>query len=390
MNNKRNFGKNQQASTRRGFIKSSATGMSAFWMGLGSLSGLANANNDSTSDKKLGIALVGLGGYSGGQLAPALQQTQHCYLAGIVTGTPAKEKVWQDKYGVPVENTYNYKNFDAITDNKAIDIVYVVLPNSMHAEYTIRAAQAGKHVISEKPMAVSVAECQQMIDATNKAGVKLGIGYRLHYDPFNLEMMRLGQKKIYGKVSGVEAEFRFKMNDLSQWRAHKELAGGGPLMDLGIYCIQGCIYTLGELPTSISARDTTIDKKAWTSVEGSLDVTMKFASGAVTHFKTSYEKEYTGKLIATAEKGEFGLMPAFIYNGLKGYTPEGPLQIQGLNQQAAQMDAFALNVMNNTKILVPGEMGMRDMFIIEKAYESMRKGGTEVSLAGIPQVQQLV
>ena len=107
---------------------------------------------------KLGVALVGLGSYSSSELAPALLETKNCYLAGIVTGTPAKEKMWSEKYNIPQKNIYNYQNFDNVASNPDIDIVYVVLPVSMHKEYTIRAAKAGKHVISEKPMAISSAD----------------------------------------------------------------------------------------------------------------------------------------------------------------------------------------------------------------------------------------
>lgn len=374
--------------TKREFIRNSTLGLSMAGLGMLSLgiSPLSGFAAGKSANKKLGVALVGLGNYAGGQLAPALLETQHCYLAGIVTGTKAKEKIWQQKYNVPVKNTYNYENFDAIADNKDIDIVYVVLPNSMHAEYSIRAARAGKHVICEKPMGISVSECQQMIDACKKAGVKLGVGYRLHYDPYNLEMMRLGQRQTYGAVKNIAAEFRFKMDDLSQWRAQKELAGGGPLMDLGVYCIQGAIYTLGELPVSVSARDTTQDKDAWKSVEGSLEWTMKFKSGAVANCKSSYEVDYFGELTASAAKGKFGLSPAYVYRNLKGNTPDGPMNFKPVNQQALQMDAFASNVLSDTEILVPGEMGMRDLFVIEKIYESIKNGGREIALDGIPEI----
>ncbi|HKK81339.1 MAG TPA: Gfo/Idh/MocA family oxidoreductase [Prolixibacteraceae bacterium] len=130
----------------------------------------------STKNKKPGVALVGLGRYSTGQLAPALQETQYCRLSGIVTGTPSKEDEWMKKYDIPKENVYNYDNFDSIADNDDIDIIYVVLPNSMHAEYSIRAAKAGKHVICEKPMATSVKDAEDMIRACNDNNVKLSYG----------------------------------------------------------------------------------------------------------------------------------------------------------------------------------------------------------------------
>src|SRR5688572_1698261 len=207
---------------------------------------------------KLGIALVGLGDYATGQLAPALQQTEHCWLAGIVTGTSSKAEAWKEKYTIPEKNIYNYNNYDTIKDNPDINIIYVVLPNSMHAEYTIRAAKAGKHVICEKPMATSVEDCEKMIAACKEAGKKLSIGYRLHFDPFNEQMMILGQNRAYGDMN-IESSFSFILDDPKRWRTQKELAGGGPLMDLGIYCLQGCIYTFGELPTSLWAKNITKD-----------------------------------------------------------------------------------------------------------------------------------
>src|SRR5574339_394569 len=194
---------------------------------------------------KLGIALVGLGGYAGGQLAPALQQTENCYLAGIVTGTPSKIPVWKEKYNIPDKNVYNYENFDSIKDNPDIDIVYVVLPNNMHAEYTIRAAKAGKHVICEKPMALSVQDCDKMIKACRDAGKSLSIGYRLHFEPYNLEMVRLGTKKVYGNIKKITAGFGFMIGDHNQWKLKKDMAGGGTMQDLGIYCVQGICYTSG-------------------------------------------------------------------------------------------------------------------------------------------------
>lgn len=160
--------------SRRNFNSTLAKGVAATTV-LSSMS-MACAMGSSAQKKKLGYALVGLGSYSEFQLAPALKDAQHCYLAGIVTGTPEKEQIWMDKYDIPKKNVYNYENFDDIANNPDIDIVYVVLPNSMHAEFCIRAAKAGKHVVCEKPMAMNVTECNAMIEACENAGVKLGVG----------------------------------------------------------------------------------------------------------------------------------------------------------------------------------------------------------------------
>jgi predicted dehydrogenase len=332
--------------------------------------------------KKLGVALVGLGGYSSGQLAPALQETEHCYLAGIVTGTPEKEKTWSEKYNIPEKNIYKYSNFDRIAENTDIDIVYVVLPNSMHAEFSIRAAEAGKHVICEKPMATTTEDCRKIIDACKKARKKLSIGYRLHFEPHNLKMMELGQQKKFGNIKTVSGGHAFVLRDPNAWRIDKKLAGGGPLMDLGVYSVQSCIYTLGEMPVRVSAKNTTKNTGFFKEVEGSLEWEMEFASGAKGICKTSYEESYNFQK-AEAQKGVFELQPAYSYRGISGKTPDGPMNLPSVNQQAIQMDAFALAVKQDKESIVPGEMGMRDVYIMEKIYEASQTGKT-IELKDIP------
>jgi predicted dehydrogenase len=323
---------------------------------------------------KLGIALVGLGGYAGGQLAPALQQTEHCYLAGIVTGTPSKIPVWKEKYGIPDKNVYNYDNYDSIKDNPDIDIIYVVLPNSMHAEYTIRAAQAGKHAICEKPMALSVADCDKMIAASKKAGKLLSIGYRLHFDPYNLEMVRLSKEKTYGEIKKMIAAFSF-VAQKGIWRLDKKLAGGGPLMDLGVYCLQGVMYTTGMEPVAITAQSPPVaDTEKFLGVEETLSFQMEMPNGLIAECRTSYS-ENANFLRAETDKGWFELKPAYSYSGLRRTTSDGKIiEYPKLSQQAKQMDAFALSIKNNQPSIVPGEMGRRDLKIIEAIYEAMRTG----------------
>jgi predicted dehydrogenase len=324
-------------------------------------------------DGKLGIALVGLGGYATGQLAPALLQTEHCYLAGIVTGTPSKAQKWKEKYNIPEKNIYNYGNFDNIKDNPDIDIVYVVLPNNMHSEYSIRAAQAGKHVTCEKPMAITVEDCDKMIAACKKAGKMLSIGYRLHFDPYNLEMARLGTKKVFGEIKKLSAGFGFNAQK-GIWRLDKKIAGGGPLMDLGIYCLQGVCYTSGLEPVAVTAQSSPIsDKEKFINIEETLSFQMEMPNGLIAECKTSYT-DSMNYLKAEAEEGFFELQPAFNYGGLKGKTSRGLIEYQPMSQQAKQMDEFALAIKNNRPNIVPGEMGRRDVQIITAIYEAMNTG----------------
>ena len=324
-------------------------------------------------EKKLGVALVGLGNYSSGQLAPALLETQHCYLAGIVTGTPAKASEWKKKYKIPEANIYNYSNFDDIKNNAEIDIVYVVLPNAMHAEYIIRAAAAGKHVICEKPLAVTVEECDSMIAACKKAGKMLSIGYRLHFDPYNLEMKRLGTEKVFGPIKKMSAGFG-QPSTKGEWRLNKALAGGGPLMDLGIYCFQGVCYTTGQLPVAVTAQQNPVsDPTKFIGIEETLNWQMEMQDGTIALCKTSYTEVYNF-LRADAENGWFELSPAYNYSGIQGTTSTGKIEFPKIFQQANQMDDFAMAVKENRPSPVPGEMGRRDLIIIEAIYEAMKTG----------------
>jgi predicted dehydrogenase len=326
-----------------------------------------------STQKTLGVALVGLGKYSEQQLGPALKETTLCTLKGIVTGTPEKAKKWKEKYSIPDKNIYTYETFDSIKDNPEIDIVYVVLPNSMHAEYTIRAAKAGKHVICEKPMAVTVKECEEMIAACQSAGKLLSIGYRLHFDPYNLAMVEYSKQKTFGAVKKVIADDGLDIEP-NVWRLDRERAGGGPLMDVGIYCVQGAIYTIGANPISVTAQEgKKTDMKRFKEVEQSLTWQMEFPGGVIAECRTSYAEELN-LLRAEAENGWFQLDPAYEYKGLKGETSNGKFDFPKTNQQALQMDDFASCVLNNKKSKVPGEMGLRDVKILQAIYEAARTG----------------
>jgi len=330
--------------------------------------------NKNKREGKLAIALVGLGNYATTQLAPALLRTEHCYLAGIVTGTPSKAEEWKKKYLIPEKNIYNYGNFDSIKDNPDIDIVYVVLPNNMHPEYTIRAAQAGKHVICEKPMAISVEECDKMIAACKKAGKLLSVGYRLHFDPYNLEMIRLAKEKVYGDLVNLRSAFSIT-TEKGIWRLDKKMAGGGPMMDVGIYCLQAVCYMTGMEPIAVTAQTFPVsDRSKFIDVEETVNFQMEMPNGIIGECRASYSEEDCF-LRADSERGWFELRPSFYYVDNAGITSDNKtIKYSGFSQQAKQMDAFALSIKNKTPGIVPGEMGRRDLKIIEAVYEAMQTG----------------
>jgi len=359
---------------RRTFLGQLATGAGALSFASTSL---AKGSFLEPPAKKLGIALVGLGYYSTYKLAPALLETQYGELRGIVTGTPSKIDKWQKDYNIPDKNVYNYENFDEIADNSDIDVIYIVLPNGMHAEYTIRAAQAGKHVICEKPMANTVSECEEMIQACKDAGKQLAIGYRLHYEPHTREVMRLGQEQVFGPIKMIESGFGFRIGDPTQWRLDKELAGGGPLMDVGVYVIQGARYVTGEEPIAITAQTIKTDPVKFDEVEETALWQMEFPSGAIANCSTTYAAN-TERLRVNCESGWFELSPAYSYGPIKGRTSQEVFSFPHINHQAAHMDGVCWSILNDEPNIVPGEEGLRDLKVLDAIYRAIDSGRREL------------
>lgn len=338
--------------------------------------------------KKLNVAICGLGTYAD-LIAKGLEKAEYCTLAGVVTGTPAKANAWKAKYNIPDKNIYNYTNFDELKNNKDIDLVYIALPNGMHKEFTIRSARAGKHVVTEKPMAISPQECREMIKACKDAGVQLAVGYRLHYEPTHAEIKRLGQDKVFGQVRFIETGLGYKtydttkpttaaidFNDHSAWRLNKKLSGGGPLMDLGIYCIQMCRYTLGEEPIAVTAQFGTInDAKRFEQTEESISWQMHFPSGTVANCTTSVGY-YIDRFYATADEGNFELSPALSYGPYKGKTSKEEIKFAPINQQQAQLDGISSVILQGKPLPnhITGEEGLKDMLVITAIYEAAMSG----------------
>jgi glucose-fructose oxidoreductase len=334
-------------------------------------------------NRPLGYAIVGLGSYGLGVIIPQFANCTHSRLAAVVSGDAAKAQRVATEHGLPARSVYSYANFDTIRDNPDVDIVYVCLPNSMHAEYTIRAAQAGKHVMCEKPMAVSVAECEAMIAACKKANRKLMIGYRCHFEPFNLEAMRLARTGAAGKIRYVRTEHGFTQGSPSAWRLKRALAGGGSLMDMGVYSLQAARYMTGEEPIAVTAREST-DRRdpRFTEVEDMIEWTLEFPSGAIAGCQSMYSANQN-HILLMGDKGRIELEPATRYDGNHMWLgrdgrehevtpPPGPAK----TQFAGQLDHLAQCVRNGREPIVSGEEGLRDMRIVEAIYRSAREGRT--------------
>jgi predicted dehydrogenase len=352
--------------TRRDFAKLGTLTLAA---------GFAPLLHAQPSAKKTGYAVIGLGRIAG-HFMPGARNTTNSQITALVSGHRDKADRIAAEYGIPSSSIYNYENFDEIAHNPAVDAVYVALPNSMHAEYTIRAAKAGKHVLCEKPMSTNVADAEAMIAACKAANVKLMIAYRCHYEPTNLRAVKLIRDGALGQVQAIESSFGFNMGP-NEWRTNKKLAGGGPLFDVGIYCLNACRYLTGEEPEHIAAFASTIDHDGrFSEVEENVSWTMKFPSGIVASCNTTYGAPMEGYYRVHGAKGWLEVDQAFVYEGLRlradfsGTQLDEPNPARDPSQFQAEAEHFSHCVQNNLEPQSPGEEGLRDMGYITQIYRS--------------------
>ncbi len=324
----------------------------------------------------LRVAIMGLGSY-GTRVADAMQSCKMAKLTGVISGTPSKIKNWQSKYNVPEKNCYNYENFDNIKNNPDIDAVYIITPNGLHHDQAIRVASAGKHVICEKPMAVNAKEGQEMVDACKKANVKLLVGYRMHFEPNTLEIIRMRKNGEFGKVLFFQGLSGFRIGDPKQWRLNKQLAGGGAMMDIGIYSINGSRYMIGEEPVWVTAQETKTDyEKFKEGVDETILFQLGFPGGAVASCLSTYTMNNLDRFFLNGEKGFGELQPATGYGPIKGRTNKGELTHPHSTHQTIQMDEMAGIILQGKQPIVPvdGEEGVKDMKIIDAIFLAAKTG----------------
>lgn len=357
---------------RRTFIKEIALGTSGVLL---SQNAFPNIIVNRTKDK-IGVALLGLGYYSKHLLAPALQLTRHCELKGIVTGTPSKVAEWQTEYGIADKNVYSYDSLDEIANNPDIDVVYVVVPPFRHKEFTVRLANLGKHVWCEKPMAMTEAECQVMIDECQKNKVQLTIGYRMQHEPNTRELIRMGKEQVFGGVKFVTANAGFR-SSWKGWEDHWKMEkskGGGALYDMGVYSLNAARYATSEEPVAVMAQELTDEPMRFSRADETTMFQLEFPSGALANCMTSLGMNIN-ELTVNAEKGWYRLEPFQSYSGVKGRTSKGTLiDLYIENQQATQMDNDALAIMNGTAVRVPGIEGLKDIRVVDAIHQSVKQG----------------
>ena len=337
-------------------------------------------------DQRIGFALVGLGKLTVDELLPAFAQSRLCKPVALVSGDREKAGRIARQYGIPEKGLYSYKDFDRIAENPDVQVIYIVLPNSMHKEYTLRAAKAGKHVLCEKPMAVNAAEAEEMVQACANAKVKLMVAYRQQYEPNNRIIRTMIADKTFGRIKLFDGVITQNQDGstregINQWRHKKALAGGGALPDIGLYCLNGVRYLTGEEPEEVfGTMNSTPGDTRFKEVEENFVWQMRFPSGLIASCQTAYGA-YTNKYFRfSAENGWFGMDPAYKYNGnkLMVASADGNVEnratpaIAEVNQFAAEMDHMADCVRNKKAPMSPGEEGLQDHRIMDALYESAR------------------
>jgi predicted dehydrogenase len=379
--------------TRRGFLRTAGGSLIAAPLVGAGVAGVTGAPVEAqvpdiklpaVGQKKARWALVGLGSLAINQVMPAFAKAEKSQLTAFVSGRREKANTLAQRYGVDQKHIYSYDNFDTIANDPEIDIVYIILPNSMHAEYTIRALKAGKHVLCEKPMANTPKDCEAMIAAAKAANKKLAIGYRLRHEPFNQTMIKMARDREFDSIRHISCEAGFSIGDPKQWRLRKPMAGGGSMMDIGIYALNAARYLSGEEPVEVQAMNyTTPNDPRFVEVEESTVFQLRFPSGLLANC-TSHYGAGMNRFRVFAAKGSFELQPALSYAGLRmqvyrgGVIEERNLPVR--DHFASEMDHFSECVLMGTDPLTPGEEGLKDMRIITAIYESAAGGGKTVKL----------
>jgi len=386
--------------TRRAYIKASGSGLAAILATSIAPSFVYGAHH--APQKKLGLAIIGLGGYATNNIAPEIASTSNVRIAGVVTGHPdTKGKAWSEQYGFDKDAIYTYDTIEKIANDDRIDLVHIALPNSMHAEFAIKAAKAGKHVMVEKPMATSSKDCQAMIEAAKKAGVLLGVNYRLHWEPHHVKATELLASGAVGDLTNGNYEFSWgyyngltgpNKDKIKKWLLDPVMTGGGALFDTGVYPIQAACYLTGKEPVSVRGFAATRHPEIFPEgVEETMSYELMFDDGFQALCRASYSHSFH-ECSTVGPNGKIEIMPGergsvFGQSGRGNANPKllfhnnKEIVLPQTLQQADLLEAFATAIQaGETSFKTPGEMGLRDIRIAEAVYKSACKDGRSVTL----------
>jgi glucose-fructose oxidoreductase len=382
--------------SRRSFLKTAAFAAPAI-VGMNSL-----VRAQSAREGKLGIALCGLGGFSKQSIAPELPSAQNVYFAGAITGNAAKGREWAAQYGFPEKNIFSYADMAKLAEAKDIAIVHVVTPNSLHAEHSIAAAKAGKHVMCEKPMATTVEQCEAMIAAAKAADVSLGVNYRLHWEPHHVKAVEALRNGAVGDLSNGNYEFSWgyaaglsdprRAATIKKWLLDPKMAGGGAMFDTGVYGVQAACMMTGKSPVAVRGMPTTRHRELFPQgVEETMSFELIFDDGFQALCRASYSNNFH-QCTTLGHKGMVEVLPGVPTGSVYGQSAGGKpnekrlvvnkkeIEAKNTLQLGVMLDAFARSITDKTSFLCPGEMGLRDIRIIEAIYASAKRGGARVEL----------
>lgn len=323
-------------------------------------------------------AVVGLGEISQEAVLPGFSHAENSKLVAFVSSDPEKQKELGRKYGV--SRMVSYDGYEELLRSGEIDAVYIALPNHLHAEYTVRAARAGVHVLCEKPMAVTEDECLMMTEECKNAGVKLMIAYRLHFEQSNLDSIRIAQSGVLGELRLFHSLFSQEVKHMEDVRLKYDVAqGGGPIYDMGIYCINAARYLLRDEPYEVVATAASSDDPRFAKVPEAVSVTMQFPKDRLATFTASFGAASNSVYNVTGTKGSLQLDPAY------GYTEEvkQKLTVEGHksertfskhDQFAAELIYFSDCILADKEPEPSGEEGLADVQIIRAIHESLSTG----------------
>lgn len=336
-------------------------------------------------EERVGFAVVALGRLSLEQILPAFSESKKAKVVALVSGSPDKLIAVAKQYGIKESACYSYHTFDSIKDNPEIKAVYIVLPNSMHREFTERAARAGKHVLTEKPMATTSEDAKAMVDACKAAGVKLMVAYRIQYESYNLRLAELARSKAFGRLVGMSAiNVQTVAEDgWKQWRHKKAMAGGGSLFDIGLYCLNTARFVTGEEPVEIMATQySPPGDKRYAEVEETISFMLRFPSNAIINCFASYGARDDKHQRLNFETATVDMSNAYQYVGQSmtvtqrdgDDTGETKLVLTANKQFAAEIDHMADCVIQNRQPRTPGEEGHQDLVLMEAIYKAASSG----------------
>ena len=334
------------------------------------------ASERAASGKKVRYAVVGLGHIAQIAILPAFAQAQpNSTLTALVSDDPEKLRKLSRRYGI--HRICSYDEADELFESGEVDAVYVTLPNSMHRQYTERAARAGLHVLCEKPMAVSSADCASMIDVTRQNGVKLMIAYRLHFERANLEAAEMAHSGTLGDLRFFSSNFSMQVAP-ENFRSSRKL-GGGPLYDIGIYCINAARAAFAAEPTQVLATAVTRRDQRFKEIPETVAVVMKFPQERIASFTCSFGGADRSAYEIVGTKGSITLDPAYEYaEGVEYVLRLGKRQrakrYEKSDQFAPELLYFSDCILRDSEPEPSGEEGMADIRVIEALNRSIEIG----------------